>query len=188
MTNTHSLRTSGLPEDMRLLLHQYPRDAWQAHPGFREKTQGWLRAHQMFRHLAARVRQDSEAVLNRDMDPDAYADRLSRYGGALVGNLHGHHGWEDHSYFPELSAADPRFDKGLELLEQDHADLDRVLDSFTRSANRAIKLTTLDAAQARDEAGQVHGLAETIEAFLDRHLGDEEDLAVPIILHHRLRG
>jgi hypothetical protein len=31
-------------------------------------------------------------------------------------------------------------------------------------------------------------VTETIEAFLRRHLPDEEELAVPIILHHRLRG
>ena len=78
---------------------------------------------------------------------DRYAARLSYYGGNLVGNLHGHHGWEDHSYFPELSAADPRFDAGLEVLEQDHADLDKVLDDFTRTANRLIKLSELDTAQ-----------------------------------------
>lgn len=38
------------------------------------------------------------------------------------------------------------------------------------------------------EDGSVHLQAEVIEAFLKRHLSDEEDLAVPIILHHRLRG
>lgn len=109
-------------------------------------------------------------------------------GGALVGNLHGHHGWEDRSYFPELRAADPRFESGLDVLERDHADLDIVLEGFTRSANRAIKLIQLDETQARDEIGQLHGTARTIEAFLVRHLTDEEELAVPIILHHRLRG
>ena len=30
--------------------------------------------------------------------------------------------------------------------------------------------------------------AKAIEAFLGRHLGDEEDLAVPILLHRGLRG
>ena len=34
----------------------------------------------------------------------------------------------------------------------------------------------------------LHSTIETIETFLQRHLSDEEELAVPIILHHRLRG
>jgi len=72
-----------------------------------------------------------------------------------VRNLQGHHGWEDHSYFPELSAADPRFDVDLDILEQDHKSLDGVLATFTSSANRAIKLIQLDEVQARDEAGQL---------------------------------
>lgn len=188
MRDTYTIRQDEMPQEMRFLLNDYPRDSWDAHPGFREKTKHWLGAHQMFRRVAERIRLDSEMLMNKDMGLDDFAQRLSHYGGNLVGNLHGHHGWEDHSYFPELSAADPRFDAGLEVLEQDHEDLDKVLDDFTRTANRLIKLTTLDEAQAYEEVGQVHETSKTIEAFLKRHLSDEEELAVPIILHHRLRG
>ncbi len=188
VTTPVTVRPQGLPDEMRLLLEAYPRDSWAAHPGFREKTRQWLGAHRMFRQMVERIRRDAEKYLDAQLAPQDYAGRLSHIGGALVGNLHGHHGWEDRSYFPELSGADPRFDAGLDVLEQDHADLDQVLDEFTRTANRAIKLIQLDEAQARDEIGRLHGVAETIEAFLARHLTDEEELAVPIILHHRLRG
>ena len=142
----------------------------------------------MFRRLGSLVRAETERYLDRSRDPEDYSGRLSYYGNALVANLHGHHGWEDHSYFPELSAADPRFDAGLEILEKDHKDLDAVLDRFTQAANRTIKLIQLDEKAAPDEAGHLHREAEMIEAFLERHLGDEEELAVPIILHHELRG
>lgn len=188
MQQTYTMRQTDMPDEMRFLLDSYPRATWDAHPGFRDKTRHWLEAHQMFRRVAERVRLDTEAVLNKDIALGDYAGRLSYFGGALVANLHGHHSWEDRSYFPELSAADPRFDAGLELLEKDHADLDVVLDALTRTANRVIQLTTLDEAQARDEAPAVLSAATAIDALLDRHLGDEEELAVPIILHHRLRG
>ncbi|PWJ17536.1 hemerythrin domain-containing protein [Jannaschia seohaensis] len=188
MLDTYTIRTHDMPEEMRILLDRYPRESWADHPGFAEKTRHWLGAHRMFRRLAAGIRQDGESLLDGEMEAGAYADRLAYLGGHLIANLHGHHGWEDRSYFPELSAADPRFDAGLALLEQDHADLDAVLDTFDRRANRAIVLADLEPAQLRDAAGEVHATAETIEAFLERHLGDEEDLAVPIILHHRLRG
>lgn len=188
MLDTYDMRRTDMPDEMRVLLDQYPRDSWAAHPGFAEKTRHWLGAHQMFRQLAERVRLDAEACLDRDLSPETHAERLMQYGGALVGNLHGHHGWEDRSYFPELSAADPRFDAGLAVLEQDHVDLDKVLAEFTRHANRVLQLSHLDPPQAREEVAQVQGTSAVIEAFLQRHLGDEEDLAVPIILHHRLRG
>ncbi|KCV81689.1 hemerythrin HHE cation binding domain-containing protein [Actibacterium atlanticum] len=188
MLDTYKMRDHDMPKEMRVLLETYPREAWDAHPGFKEKTRHWLAAHSAFRQIAEQVRLDTEAVINKDIALDSYAGRLSYFGGNLVGSLHGHHGWEDHSYFPELSAADPRFDAGLELLEQDHADLDQVLDDITRKANRVIKLSTLDETQAMEEVGAVLPAAEAIEAFLERHLADEEELAVPIILHHRLRG
>ena len=173
MLDTYKIRESDMPEEMRFLLDKYPRDKWDAHPGFHEKTRHWLGAHQMFRRVSERVRLDTEAVLNKDIALGDYVGRLSYFGGNLVANLHGHHGWEDHSYFPELSAADPRFDEGLDLLEQDHADLDKVLDDITREANRVIKLATLDEAQSLEEANEVLPAAEAIEAFLNRHLSDE---------------
>ncbi|RBW58804.1 hemerythrin domain-containing protein [Ruegeria sp. A3M17] len=188
MLDTYDIRTAEMPGEMQILLEQYPRDSWETHPGFTEKTRHWLGAHLMFRRLARLVRSDAESYLGKDLSPEEYAARLSHYGNALVGNLHGHHGWEDHSYFPELSAADSRFDAGLNVLEKDHADLDLVLDQYTRTANRVIKLIQLDEVQARSEVGSLRDTSEAIEAFLKRHLGDEEDLAVPIILHHRLRG
>lgn len=188
MLHTFPIRTEDMPADMRVLLNDYPRESWDEHPGFKEKTRHWLGAHQMFRRVAEHLNRETEAYLDRDRDPDGFAGRLSHYGGGLVQSLHGHHGWEDHSYFPELSRADPRFDAGLELLEKDHKDLDAVLDAFTETANRVIKLVHLDEPQAHDEAGALHRQTEAISAFLDRHLADEEELAVPIILHHRLRG
>lgn len=63
-----------------------------------------------------------------------------------------------------------------------------MLDSFTKIANRTIKLIQLDDVQASDVAGKLHGIATAIEAFFARHVSDEEELAVPIIPHHRLRG
>ncbi|PUB11847.1 hypothetical protein [Yoonia sediminilitoris] len=92
MLDTYTVRQDEMPKEMRLLLAQYPRDSWDAHPGFKEKTKHWLSAHQMFRRLAKRVRMDTETLLDRDIALDDYAGRLSYYGGNLVGNLHGHHG------------------------------------------------------------------------------------------------
>lgn len=61
---------------MRFLLDQYPRDAWDAHPGFKEKTRLWFGAHQMFRRVSERVKLDAEALINKDMTLGDYAGRL----------------------------------------------------------------------------------------------------------------
>jgi hemerythrin-like domain-containing protein len=184
----HITMREGLPPEMRSLLWDLPRDSWQAHPAFARSIQNWMGAHQMFRQLGAIVQEDSETFLDKGMETDRYAGRLAHFGNLLVRNLHGHHTWEDRSYFPELQAADPRFTDGLEMLEGDHAELDALLDRFTRGANRVVQLATLDPSQMADEAGPVRDMAEQLTGFLHRHLTDEEDLIVPILLHHRLRG
>ena len=188
MLNEFPIRKTDMPADMRALLTDYPRDSWEAHPGFKDKTRHWLGAHQMFRHLGETLRTETEGYLEGSCAADEYAAQLSYYGNALVRNLHGHHRWEDSSYFPELSTADPRFDSGLVILEKDHEAMNIVLDEFTKAANRVIKLVQLDEKQAREDSSKLHSLTETIENFLKRHLNDEEELAIPIILHHRLRG
>ena len=147
MTEKFQIRTTDMPIEMQALLATYPRDDWEQHPGFKEKTKNWLRAHQGFRKLAGLIREETEAYIDSEMDADRYADGLSYYGNLLVNNLHGHHTWEDRSYFPELSAADPRFDAGLELLEKDHHDLDLVLDDYSKVSNRVIKLLQLEEAK-----------------------------------------
>jgi hemerythrin-like domain-containing protein len=189
MTDTATIvRQEPLSDDMRLLLRDYPRDAWPDHPNFARSIEKWMEAHSMFRQLGDLLRSETELYLDRERDPEDYAGRLSIYGNLLVRNLHGHHSWEDRKFFPELSAADGRFDPGIEVLESDHAALDGVLDRLTGEANRVIKLVQLDKGQAREEAGNVLESARAVEALLGRHLADEEDLAVPILLHHKLRG
>lgn len=188
MTRYHISDRTGLPQEMQTLLRDLPRERWQAHPNFREPTENWMRAHQGFRQLGAIVQDDTEAFLNKDMEDQSYAQRLSWFGNLLVRNLHGHHTWEDRSFFPELEAADARFAAGLEMLEADHIELDGLIDDVTRRANRVVKLEALDPPQMTDEAGPLRDTAERLNRFLGRHLTDEEELVVPIILHHKLRG
>ena len=188
MTTQINVRTEPLSADMQVLLADYPRDAWDTYPGFPAKTRGWLGAHRMFRYLAALAERVTEGFLDGSIAPEEFAADLSYYGDALVRNLHGHHHWEDRSYFPELAKADPRFKAGLDVLEQDHQHLNQLLDDFTQKSNRVIKLIQLDEVQARQEAGDLAPICEKLVSLLNRHLDDEENLAVPIILHHKLRS
>lgn len=186
---TYDIETrSGLPEDMQTLLRTLPRDGWHGHPHLAHSTRNWMRAHQGFRQLGQIVLDDTKAFLDNRTDAQVYAGRLAHFGNLLVRNLHGHHSWEDRKFFPELERTDARFADGLQMLESDHVALDSLLDRFTRAANRTVQLATLDPRQMGEEARPVRDMAETLGGFLNRHLTDEEDLVVPILLHHRLRG
>ena len=188
MTNHSIHERQGLPTEMQILLRDYPRAAWPDHPNFARSIRNWMGAHKMFRQLGELCRSDTEQYLDKNQDAGVYAGRLGHFGNLLVANLHGHHTWEDRSFFPELQNADSRFESGLNTLESDHEVLDDVLQRFTNAANRVIKLVQLDEVQARNEAAELHGTSAEIERFLARHLTDEEDLVVPILLHHKMRG
>ena len=179
---------TGLPQEMRGLVRDLPRDGWEAHPGFARATRQWMGAHLGFRRSGSLLQAATEAFLDGGADPGAYADRLGRLGDPLVQSLHGHHTWEDLRFFPELGRADARFERGLAMLEADHAALDALLDDLTRRANRVIRLEVLDPQAMASEAGELRDTLDRLNGFLDRHLTDEEDLVVPIVLQHRLRG
>lgn len=196
-TKPIDIRQEPLSDDMRVLLQDYPRKAWPDHPHFKDATRQWMGAHDMFRKLSATVARETEHYLDKTRSDVEFAKRLSLYGSRLLGNLHGHHAWEDYEFFPELSRADSRFDKGLEILENDHVILDEVLDRFTTKANDIISLVQNSWSSVanggkedklRHMSGELHQISDSIEQLLKRHLADEEDLIVPIIIHHKLRG
>ena len=72
-TDAFHIRSDDMPTEMQTLLQTYPRDTWDAHPGFHDKTRHWLGAHRMFRQLSASVRKDTESYLNGDRDAHDYA-------------------------------------------------------------------------------------------------------------------
>jgi hypothetical protein len=178
----------GLPTELQTLLADYPREAWPDHPNFAEPIQHWLGAHQYFKRMGAILTKETQTFLDKNRSAQEFGARLGHHGNQLVHHLHGHHHWEDHDYFPELSAADNRFDLGLEMLETDHTEMDKILDDFTQTANHTLKLSQLNPALAYEEAGNLLKTTQAIQTFLDRHLADEEDLIVPILLHHKMRG
>lgn len=48
------LRT-GLPDALRVLLKEFPRDGWDDHPGIEGLVRFWLDRHMMFRRIIARL-------------------------------------------------------------------------------------------------------------------------------------
>lgn len=172
---------TGLPEALRVLLEEIPREAWDRHANFGGMVQFWLERHLMFRQLLAQMTNEAEAVIDRRLDIDAYGPRLSRFGGFFLNQLHGHHQIEDAHYFPQLVTLDGRLERGFGILDADHHALHHHLDAFATGAN-AVLSRLQDEAAARQSVGEFHGQLEDFARMLDRHLTDEEDLVVPVIL------
>ena len=172
-----------LPDALHVLLREYPRDSWQTDPGFNDLIAFWLDRHLMFRRLMAEMRKGTEALLDRKLDADRFGAMVSRYGGMFVQQLHGHHTIEDQHYFPMLVQKDARIEKGFAILDKDHHDLDEYLSSFVTRANEVIGLRA-DRDKLQTAAGRFQDELSQLETLLDRHLIDEEDLIVPVILRY----
>jgi iron-sulfur cluster repair protein YtfE (RIC family) len=172
---------TGLPPALRVLVEEIPRLEWKGHPNFGGMVQFWLERHLMFRSLMTQLSSDAEELVDRKIDLEAYAPRLSRYGGFFLNQLHGHHQIEDAHYFPRLAGLDPRITRGFEILDADHHALDGHLNDFATGANAVLQKVG-QATAGREAAGAFHGLLGQFDGFLNRHLTDEEELVVPVIL------
>lgn len=180
MTNLSLDTRAGLPEALQVLLRDYPREGWQADPGFHGLVSFWLERHMMFRQLMARMTEDTQGFLDGRADPRAFSQGIARFGGVFVNQLHGHHQIEDHHYFPILRSREARIERGFDLLDADHHALDGILGRFVEQANMAIQ--GVGGPDPKVGAGRLlAGLAD-LERLIDRHLTDEEDLIVPVIL------
>lgn len=176
---------AGLPEALRVLLAEHPRESWETDPNFNGLISFWLDRHMMFRKLGTIIQDEARALLDDKADARHFARAVSHYGGTFVNQLHGHHQMEDQHYFPVLMTRDARVERGFEMLDADHHALDGHLNRFVETANDAIKGLDGDAKAA---GGRFLAAVEGLDALLRRHLDDEEDLIVPVILKYGTDG
>ncbi len=171
----------GLPDHLRVLAEKFPRDGWQAHSNFDELTRFWLDRHLMFRDLMGRVQDLSKNYL--DAPAPRFGPELARYTGFFLNQLHGHHNIEDHHYFPVFGPLDSRLDRAFEILDRDHHALDRHIHSLAERTNAV--LAELQAGRdARREAEALLTAQGAFDGFLERHLFDEEEIIVPLVLEY----
>lgn len=178
---------SGLPEPLRVLIERYPRLEWEGHPHFTELTRFWLQMHLGFRRMQGMLVAETQGFLDRERDPKAYASGLYRIASRYLDDLHGHHNIEDHHYFPIMKGLDPRIARGFDLLDSDHQEMDRVMHALAETTN-AVLLAVREGAPAETAAGVLAGHLAGFGRMIDRHLADEEDLVVPVILDHPEAG
>lgn len=173
----------GLPPELRVLADLYPRDAWRGHRNFSGLTAFWLDRHAMFREVMDRLIDETEGFLEGAEEARNYGARLSRYTGFFLEGLHGHHTIEDHHYFPQLAGLDARVLRAFDLLDADHHALDGHIHALAEATNAVLRPLS----HGHDVSQAAGALLEAQGAFrhmLSRHLEDEEEIVVPLILEY----
>jgi hemerythrin-like domain-containing protein len=175
-------RRAGWPEELTLLLQRYPRAIWPGHVNLGQTARFWLDRHQMFRTFREALA-DAVGQLQNDAVPALEFRRwFAPRFGLFLQELHHHHRIEDLHYFPVFQTAEPRLARGFAVLEQDHLVIDRELAALETAG---MALDQAIAAGGRDLEAPAATLASGLGRFLgslDRHLDDEEDLIIPVIL------
>jgi hemerythrin-like domain-containing protein len=172
----------GWPDELRFLLHRYPREQWMAHANLGMMARFWLDRHQMFRGLGNALKDSTENFRSGAATPEEFRGWFVPRLQFFLQQLHGHHQIEDHHYFPIFRAAEARLATGFEVLEQDHEILhDGILRSID-AANEFLQSLANDADRARTAGDRYAEVSATLLKNMLRHLDDEEDLIVPLIL------
>jgi hypothetical protein len=184
-TDTEALalaRRRGWPTELRALLERYPREQWQGHANLGAMARFWLSRHAMFRELATMI-QTIEAQFRTGAMPAAefprqFVPRLQ----FLLSQLGAHHQIEDLHYFPIFRAAEARLARGFDVLEGDHHAIHADMARTAETANALLRALSGDADTLR-RCGDAYAAASgALIKGLIRHLDDEEDLIVPLIL------
>jgi hypothetical protein len=176
----------GLPEELLELLRKYPRDQWANDDGLHGLAEGWLQRHNFFRALSVRIGDMTTDLREDRTSPTTFLPLFQRRMGLLLGELDTHHRVEDGHYFPSFAAAAPKLQRGFDILDNDHGIIHGAifdLGAASRELIAALSGEVLgrdgDALRAAERlAGKIVGFDRT----LLRHLEDEEDLIIPLIL------
>ncbi len=173
---------SGWPESLRVLIARFPREQWQGHANLGEMARFWLSRHAMFRELAAMIAAIEAQFRNGALSPVEFPRQLVPRLQFLLSQLGVHHQIEDLHYFPIFRAADARLARGFDVLEGDHHAIHADMAGTADTANALLRALAGDADALRrcgDNYAQASG---ALIKGLIRHLDDEEDLIVPLIL------
>jgi hypothetical protein len=181
-------RRSGWPEDLRVLIARYPREQWEGHANLGEMARFWLSRHAMFRELAGMI----EAIETRFRAgtlpaaefPRQFVPRLQ----FLLSQLGVHHQIEDLHYFPIFRAAEARLARGFDVLESDHHAIHADMAATADTANALLRALAGNADALRHCGDDYAAASGALLKGLIRHLDDEEDLIVPLILERGERA
>jgi len=175
-------RSQKLPADIAYLLEKYPRETWQGHKNLGQLSQFWLQRHNMFRELGGMLKTLAHDYRETPGTPRHFQQEFAPRLNFFLNQLNGHHQIEDHNYFPVFRALDKRLIIGFDLLEEDHEYIHQELFATAEVAQQFLEALTADFDTQRRAADAYLERSDRLLNWLLRHLDDEEDLFVPVIL------
>jgi hypothetical protein len=164
--------------EVRAQLERHPRAAWRTDPSPTARL--WLEIHDGFR------RESDGLVALLDEHRGRRAAELAVVSGrrldSLIARLRGHHEIEDFEYFPAFRALEPKLAPGLDMLASDHARLQRLVDAALAARSELLAAVEHDTAATPWAIDRYASRTGELCRALGRHLHDEEELVIPLLL------
>jgi iron-sulfur cluster repair protein YtfE (RIC family) len=173
---------SGWPTELRMLAERYPRETWGSHANLGAMARFWLQRHGMFRDIAAALADASTALREGRVSAADFRAWFPPRLQFLLQQLNAHHQIEDLHYFPLFQAAEAKLAQGFDVLEADHGTIHQSIDATVTSANAFLRVAVNDPDALRAAGDTYAATSGKLIHQLNNHLGDEEDLIVPLIL------
>jgi hemerythrin-like domain-containing protein len=173
---------AGWPPDLRLLIDRYPREVWGAHANLGAMAQFWLQRHDMFREIGDALAKATTAFRAGSATAQDFRGWFAPRLQFFLQQLNAHHQVEDLHYFPVFQAAEARLARGFEVLETDHKVIHERITATVESANAFLRTAVNDPDPLRVAGERYAETSGALLRLLTRHLGDEEDLIIPLIL------
>jgi iron-sulfur cluster repair protein YtfE (RIC family) len=173
---------NGLPDDLKVLYARYPRQDWNTVHTIGQLGAFWISRHDMFRDFGRMLTKGLEDLREERVTVERFAPWFATRLNHFLGDLESHHQIEDYQYFPLFAAADPRLSAGFALLEEDHHQIHDLLERNADAAKRFHHDLTTGCAKMGFSRDAYAAEAETLMKGLMRHLEDEEDLLIPLLL------
>lgn len=190
-SDTESLdleRRAGLPAELLFLLEKHPRESWQGPAALGMTAQFWLDRHAAFRQLGQALQDDLDAFRHGRRSAEDFQGPFARRLQLFLGELNGHHQVEDYHYFPVFRQAEPRLAAGFEILDRDHQILHAGLLATAEAANALLQALARDPAASEGPAESYAEVSGKLLTGMLRHLDDEEDLVIPLMMERGEMG
>ncbi len=173
---------SGLPEEWRFLAQSYPRETWTGHKNLGEHTKFWLTVHRSFRMMGAHLTEQSNTYESGAVTAEQFRFAMAPRLQQFLGSLDHHHRIEDHLFFPKFMEAEKRLVAGIELLEADHTVIDAEVHAMIEIANALLQTNVTDKDGLKRNGEKFAISSRRIVKLLGRHLDDEEEIVIPLLL------
>jgi iron-sulfur cluster repair protein YtfE (RIC family) len=176
----HLSTRAGLPDDMRVLLADYPRERW-GEPTLAEMARFWLGVHENFRRHHAHMIAIADHWRGGHSDLRGLHGRLIPSVDQFLQHLDMHHRIESGQYFPTFRRIEPRIAHGVDLLDRDHDAVHEDLERLLQTAVAFHQDMQTDAPGAPDNASRLTDVLDAMGPRVLRHLHDEEEIVIPLI-------